>query len=192
MAQRTHKSDMEGSAIMIIRLATAADDVRACAALDHSYVTDHVWQMDAREQPDEVSVTFRRVRLPRAMRGRYPRRLDELMARWEQGETVLLAEEEGQVMGYLHLVVQASEGAAWARNLAVAPPLRRRGVPAALLQSAAGWLGQQNVNRLLLEMTTKNYPAICFAQKLGFGFCGYSDRYYANQDIVLFFAKSLR
>jgi GNAT superfamily N-acetyltransferase len=177
---------------MIIRLAREADDVRACTRLDHCYVTHHVWQMDGREQSDGVSVTFRRVRLPRVMRGRYPRSLDELLARWEQGEVVLLAEDEGWVAGYLHLVVQAGEGAAWARNLAVAPPLRRRGIGTALLQSAAEWLGQQNVGQLLLEMTTKNYPAICFAQKLGFSFCGYNDRYYANQDIVLFFAKSLR
>jgi GNAT superfamily N-acetyltransferase len=177
---------------MIIRLATAADDVRACMALEHSYTTERVWQMDAREQPEGVSVTFRRARLPRAMRGRYPRPLDELTARWEQGEAVLLAEDEGQVAGYLHLVAPAGEGAAWARNLAVAPPLRRRGIGTALVQSAADWLGQQNVGQLLLEMTTKNYPAICFAQKLGFSFCGYNDRYYTNQDIALFFAKSLR
>jgi hypothetical protein len=30
------------------------------------------------------------------------------------------------------------------------------------------------------------------AQKLGFEFCGYNDRYFANRDIGLFFAKSLR
>jgi len=151
-----------------------------------------VWQMDAREQTDEVSVTFRCVRLPRAMHGHYPRPLDELIVRWEQGEAILVAEDEGRVAGYLHLVAPAGEIAAWARNLAVAPPLRRRGVGAALVQSAANWLVQQNVGQLLLEVTTKNYPAICFAQKLGFDFCGYNDRYYANQDIALFFTKSLR
>ncbi len=177
---------------MIIRLAREADEVRACAALDHSFVTHHVWQMDAREQPDEVAVTFRQARLPRAMRGRYPRSLSELLPRWEQGETILVAEDEGQVVGYLHLIAPAGEGMAWVRNLAVAPRLRRRGVGTALLQSAADWLGQQNVGQMLLEMTTKNYPAICFAQKLGFGFCGYNDHYYANQDIVLFFAKGIR
>ena len=114
------------------------------------------------------------------------------MACWERGDTVIVAEDEGQVVGYLHLVVQASENAAWVRNLAVTPRLRRRGIGMTLLQTAADWLRQQNANRLLLETTTKNYPAICFAQKLGFSFCGYNDRYYANQDIALFFAKSLR
>jgi hypothetical protein len=41
-------------------------------------------------------------------------------------------------------------------------------------------------------MQPKNYPAICLAQKLGFDLCGYNDRYFANQDIALFFAKNLR
>jgi len=177
---------------MIIRLAKEADDIQACAVLDHSYDTNRVWQMDAREQSDGVSVGFRSVRLPRDMRGSYPRHLEGLMACWERGDTVIVAEDEGQVVGYLHLVLQASESAAWVRNLAVTPRLRRRGIGMTLLQTAADWLRQQNANRLLLETTTKNYPAICFAQKLGFSFCGYNDRYYANQDIALFFAKSLR
>lgn len=177
---------------MIIRLARETDDIRACMALDHSYVTHRVWQMDRREGSDGVSVAFRSVRLPRDMRGSYPRRLDELVAQWEQGDAVLVAEDEGQIVGYLHLVVQASEGTGWVRNLAVAPHLRRRGIGTALLQAAADWLRQQNVSQLLLEMTTKNYLAICFARKLGFGFCGYNDRYYANRDIAVFFAKNLR
>ncbi len=178
---------------MIIRLAKETDDIRACVALDHSYVTNRVWQMEAREQPDGAGITFRSVRLPRDMLARYPRHLEGLMACWERGEAVLVAEEdEGQIAGYLHLVVQAGESSAWVRNLAVAPHLRRRGIATALMQAAADWLRLQNASRLLLEMTTKNYPAICLAQKLGFSFCGYHDRYYANQDIALFFAKSLR
>ncbi len=177
---------------MIIRLAEEAEDIQSCAMLDHNYVTTHVWQMDAREQPDGTSVIFRRVRLPRILYGRYPRSLDELMIREEQGDAVLVAQDEGQIVGYLHLVVQDRESTGWARNLAVTPHLRRRGIGTALVQTAADWLRQRNVSQLLLEMTTKNYPAICFAQKLGFSFCGYNDRYYANQDIALFFAKSLR
>jgi len=177
---------------MIIRLATNEEDVLACIALEHSYTADHAWQMDFQEHLDGVSVTFRSIRLPRAMRGRYPRSLDKLMDCWEQGEVILVAEDGDQIVGYLHLAVQESEGTAWVHNLAVAPRQRRRGIGTALLQSAADWLRQQNVGRLLLEMTTKNYPAIRFAQKLGFSFCGYNDRYYVSQDIALFFAKSLR
>lgn len=177
---------------MIIRLATDIDDIQACEALDHNYATDYVWQMDAREQPDGISVAFRSVRLPRTLRGRYPRPLNGLIVRWEEGNAVLVAKDEDKVVGYLHLAEQGGESTGWARNLAVTPRLRRRGIGTALLQAAADWLCRRNVSQLLLETTTKNYPAICFAQKQGFSFCGYNDRYYASHDIAIFFAKSLR
>jgi hypothetical protein len=41
-------------------------------------------------------------------------------------------------------------------------------------------------------MQSKNYPAIAFCKKQGMAYCGYSDRYYANQDIALFFGLHLR
>jgi len=34
-------------------------------------------------------------------------------------------------------------------------------------------------------------PAVRLVQKMGFEFSGYHDRYYANQDIALFFTKRL-
>ena len=52
---------------MIVRPATLAD-LNACLLLDHSCVTDHVWQMKVEEMESQVSVTFRTVRLPRRMR----------------------------------------------------------------------------------------------------------------------------
>jgi ribosomal protein S18 acetylase RimI-like enzyme len=177
---------------MIIRLATETDDIQACAAMGHSYVTDHVWQVEAREHQDGTSVAFRTVHLPRTLRDRSACSLDKLGHRWNQGDAVLVAEDEGQIVGYLYLTVQDKEGIGWVHNLVVTPRLRRRGIGTALVQAAADWLCQRNVRQLSLEMTTKNYPAICFAQKLGFSFCGYNDRYYASQDIAIFFAKALR
>ena len=41
-------------------------------------------------------------------------------------------------------------------------------------------------------MQSKNNPAIRLAQKMGFAFAGYSDRYYRDQDIALFFCLELR
>ena len=177
---------------MIIRLVTGEDEVRTCAVLDHSYSTDHVWQMDARERAEDVNVSFRRVRLPRTMQVQYPRCLDELVFRWKQGDAILVAEDEGRIVGYLDLAIQDDQDAGWARNLAIAPRFRRRGIGTTLLQAAADWLRRRKVNQLLIEMTTKNNPAICLAKKLGFSFCGYNDRYYANHDIAIFFVKSLR
>jgi hypothetical protein len=38
-------------------------------------------------------------------------------------------------------------------------------------------------------MQPKNYPAISFAQVLGFDFAGYLEAFYPNQDLALLFAK---
>lgn len=176
---------------MIIRLATE-QDIPACAALDHSYTTENVWQMEAREQSDGMRVSFRRVRLPRTLHGTYPRPRSELTRCWERGDVFLVAQHGDAIAGYLHLILEEDGNSGWVRDLAVAPAQRRRGIGTALLQAAASWLRGRSVGQLLLEMTTKNYPAICLARKLGFSFCGFNDRYYTNQDIALFFAKSLR
>jgi ribosomal protein S18 acetylase RimI-like enzyme len=45
---------------------------------------------------------------------------------------------------------------------------------------------------MILEMQSKNIPAVHLAMRLGYEFCGYNDHYYSNQDIALFFAQFLR
>lgn len=175
---------------MIVRPAELAD-LKACLEIDHSYVTNHVWQMEESEGDREVTVIFRTARLPRSMRVGYPKDYDNLLASWRRGECFLVAEEDGQVCGYLDLSVQSWHLTGWVDNLAVAKDLRRQGIGTALLKKAAERVRQRGLRRLMLEIQTKNYPAICFCQKNGFAFCGFNDRYYTNQDIALFFARSL-
>ena len=62
---------------MLIRSAQLSD-LNACLALDPNSQTDHVWQMDAREEADGRVVRFHTVRLPRVMRVAYPRQRDDL------------------------------------------------------------------------------------------------------------------
>ncbi|MBM4464509.1 MAG: GNAT family N-acetyltransferase [Chloroflexi bacterium] len=147
--------------------------------------------MEESEGPSEVTVIFRTARLPRSMRVRYPKEYDNLLASWRRGECFLVAEEDGQVRGYLDLSVQAWHLTGWVDNLAVARDYRRRGIGTALLKKATDWSRQRGLMRLMLEVQTKNYPAICFCQKNGFAFCGFNDRYYTNQDIALFFARGI-
>jgi ribosomal protein S18 acetylase RimI-like enzyme len=80
----------------------------------------------------------------------------------------------------------------WVTDLAVKRRLRRQGIASALLLAAQEWGAHQNSRNLVLEMQPKNDPCIHLALKLGFDFCGYNDRFYANHDIGLFFAKGLR
>jgi ribosomal protein S18 acetylase RimI-like enzyme len=81
---------------------------------------------------------------------------------------------------------------AWVTDLVVMRRVRRQGIGSGLVLAGMEWAKQRGLDRIVLEMQPKNYPAICLAYKLGFAFCGYNDRYYVTRDIALFFAKSVR
>lgn len=176
---------------MIIRPAVLSD-LNSCLAIDHGSVTDHVWQMRVHETDSTLGVTFHTVRLPRRMQAEYPRSLDQLLEDWERGEGFFAAEVDGEVRGYIDLVALKRQRLGWIVNLAVDTGFRLRGIGAGLVSHAARWSKDQGLGVVIAEATTKNYPALCFYQKVGFQFCGFSDHYYPNQDIALFFENTLR
>jgi ribosomal protein S18 acetylase RimI-like enzyme len=176
---------------MIVRPATLAD-LNACLSLDHNTETKHVWQMKVRETESEVGVTFHTVRLPRKMRAEYPRDVQQLVEDWQKGEGFLVAEVDGATRGYVDLLIHQWQQTGWVANLAVDRGYRERGIGTALIRHARQWAWKQGLQSILVEATTKNYPALCFYQKLGFQFCGFNDHYYTNQDIALFFVQTLR
>jgi GNAT superfamily N-acetyltransferase len=176
---------------LVIRPAELAD-LDFCLALDPSYSTESVWQMDLHGEDGQMAVAFRTVRLPRSMRVTYPRDRDQLVAEWKRCDGFLVAHQSERIVGYVALSAHAAEDAAWVRDLVVERTLRRQGVGAALLNAAGEWAKSRALRRLLIEIQTKNYPAICFCEKHGLAFCGFNDRYYANQDIAVFFARNLR
>jgi ribosomal protein S18 acetylase RimI-like enzyme len=65
-------------------------------------------------------------------------------------------------------------------------------VGSGLLSAAQEWAQERSHGRLILEMQSKNVPAIRLAQKFGYEFCGYNDHYYLTQDVALFFAKAIK
>ena len=124
---------------MIIRPADISD-LNACIALDPSFQTDHVWQMEEREEEGAILIAFRPARLPRAMRVTYPRDRDSLVGDWEQGGCVLVAEgDEREVLGFLSMMPKDWHNTGWIRHLVVDRRCRRQGVGSALLSAAAQW-----------------------------------------------------
>jgi ribosomal protein S18 acetylase RimI-like enzyme len=176
---------------VIVREASLAD-LNLCLSLDHDCTTDHVWQMTAQRSEFGLNVAFRVVRLPRPMKARYPRSLDQLVENWQRKEGFFVAEVDGQVRGYVDALARRWEEIAWVANLAVDRNYRRHRIGTALIQQAQQWARSQKLTGLVVEATTKNYPALRMYQRLGFEFCGYNDRYYTNQDIAIFFAQRLR
>jgi GNAT superfamily N-acetyltransferase len=195
---------------MLLRSADLAD-LGACLNLDADSQTDHVWQMDEREENGGRAVRFQTVRLPRVMHISYPRQRDDLSAAWEGGSIVLVMVEERAyeggaeppgaempvaepldadppcILAYCQLDTCTWQGSGWISHLIVDRPHRRRGIATAMLEASTLWARREGLQRLMVSVQTKNYPAICFCEKNGFAFCGYNDRYFKNRDIALFF-----
>ncbi len=166
-------------------------DIAGIADMDHGYHTDYVWQMDVQSADGQVNVQFRQVHLPRSMRVDYPRDARRLADDWKKRSATLVADKDDEAVGYVSLMLGMAPNSAWVTDLAVARRFRRQGVGSRLLLAAQAWAQTQEVGQVVVEMQSKNYPGIRLAGKLGYEFCGYSDRYYANQDIALFFSKRI-
>ena len=167
----------------------AIADLAYLVEIDHSYHTDFVWQMDLQAQESEVNLGFREMRLPRSMRVEYPHLAEQIADDWKERTGVLVAVEDEEAIAYISLLAGYPAGLLTVTDLVVRRRDRRKGIGTALLRAAQTWATEQGLDRLVLEMQSKNYPAIQLAHKLGYEFCGYNDRHYSNQDIALFFAK---
>lgn len=173
-----------------------AENIPYLVELDHDYVSEYVWQMEV-QQADEgqlpmIGINFRQVRLPRTVKVDYPRPRHALMDDWAQRAGLLVALQNEALIGYCGLMLELAPQIAWMSDLAVTRRARRQGVGSALVLAGLEWARQHGFQRLVLEMQPKNYPGICMAQKLGFEFYGYHDRYFPNQDIALFFGRTAR
>lgn len=167
------------------------NDVMSITHFDHGYDTDYVWQMDLHNGDTDVSMQFRVTRLPRTMRVEYPRSAERIARDWKLLPAAMVAIKENKLVGYVGLKLGDMPGLVNVVDLIVEQNERRQGIGTQLLMAVQRWAVEQGNTRMILEMQSKNYPAICMAQKLGFEFCGYCDQCYLNQDIALFFCRRL-
>lgn len=174
-----------------VRELSSDSELTLCAQLDHSYQTDFVWQMEVREENENTLVRFRTVRLPRTMPVAYPRGPDSLIRSWEKRDCFLVAASNEVILGYINMRVGADQMTGWIHDLVVGKPFRHRRLGSALLEQATRWAQLHQINHLTIELQTKNFPGMQFARARGFAFCGFNDHHYADQDIALFFGKSL-
>jgi len=167
------------------------DDVPSLMALDHSFHTDHVWQMDLALEDRYASVTFQESKLPRSVRVEYPRGLQRLADINHPYLSTLVACLDYRPVAYIRASYFEFPSAAWITDLAVQPEHRRKGIATALIRAMEQWCYQRKLHRITADMQLKNVPAIHCVKKLGYTYCGYNDHYYENQDIALFFTHHL-
>jgi ribosomal protein S18 acetylase RimI-like enzyme len=169
-----------------------ATDLATLMAIDHTCQSDYVWQMDIQHEEGQAGAIFREIRLPRTVVVAYPRAVGLLSETWNRKSGMLVAVIDDQVVGYTRMNDTIVQHTAWLADLVVSARFRRQGIATMLIQSVQTWAVQRKNQRVLLEMSSKDNPAIHLAQKLGYEFCGYNDHYYASQDIALFFGRSIR
>lgn len=174
-----------------IRVAVPAD-LEACVDLDHATETDYVWQMEYLDQDGSLSVTFREARLPRTMRVRYPRSRAVLEENWQLHAGFLVAEIGHKVVGYVNMEERRIYDTGWIVDLVVDNSSRSQGIGTGLLKRARSMARERGLKRIVVETSTKNFPAISFLQRRGLVLCGYNDLYYPNHDIAVFFGQNLR
>lgn len=167
-------------------------DIPALTQIDHQNKSEYVWQMDRVIEDNQVSVSFREIRLPRSIRVDSPQQVDWSGDKVLAQGGLLAALLEDTLVGYIRLDDRYVPRTAWVHDLAVAAESRRQGIASVLLIAAQEWAQQRKLRRLTIETHSKNYPAIRMAMKLGFEFSGYNDQFYSNQDIALFFSRTIR
>jgi len=170
--------------------STVSTDLARLTALDHTIDTDYVWQLDLRRESGQVEVFLREVRLPRTVRLQHPRLASELPDTWHL-RPMLSAMSGMEAVAYIRFTDLVVPHAVWITDLVVGKPMRGRGLAHKLIDAAESWGLQRGLRRAIVEIQTKNAPAIRMAHKLGFEFCGYNDQYYPSRDVALFFARSI-
>jgi GNAT superfamily N-acetyltransferase len=171
---------------------TIATDLPKLMAFDHSTTSESVWQLELKRHTGQVATTFREVRLPRSIQVEYPHNKFALADDWIRKSMMYTAVLDKELAGYIGLVERGTTSVVWITDLVVEASQRRRGLASALLAAAQSWAESRNHRRIILELQSKNLPAIRLAQKFGYEFSGYNDHYYLNQDVALFFAKLLK
>jgi GNAT superfamily N-acetyltransferase len=176
---------------MRIRLARE-DDWKVCLAIDATYETESAWQMEELRSDGEWGALFREVRLPRKQRIA-PFLTPEARAQcWARSDIFWVAVEGRKVIGYLALSVAAERSEARINDLVVMEAYRRNGIATELLNYATEWALRKDVEHLILECPLKAQPAIGFALKHRFIFCGFQDAYWPGQEVGIFFRKRVR
>jgi ribosomal protein S18 acetylase RimI-like enzyme len=164
-------------------------DVAEMTKIDPDFVSDYVWQLEVQREERDVSISFRQVHLPRSVHVEYPRPRGSIAEDWKDRSGMLVATMNGEIVGYIYLVLGIAPRTTWVRDLVVQRKLRRQGIGSTLIVAAQQWARQHHTSRIVMEMQPKNYAAINMAQKLGFELCGFNDGYYINNDIALFFGR---
>ncbi len=108
-----------------------------------------------------------------------------------RGATLLVAEENGKLAGYVLVLYRPRSKLARLYSIAVAPHIGRRGVGPLLLEAAEDAARRRGRQAMRLEVHQHNTRAIARYEKSGYGLFGRHRGYYDNGGDALRFEKLL-
>ena len=170
-------------------------DIDDCLSIDHTYTTDYVWQVQIeRDDPNYYQMTFRTERLPRTLEASYTPAPERIKLALPDNHCFLVAAERdgSSVLGYCVMSQEQTHRLAIIHDLVIDRTYRRSRIGSKLLSIARRWATHHQLQRLLIEVHTRNHPAIVFCQASGFTFFVYNERYSDQQEIAIFFGQNLR
>lgn len=165
-----------------IRPATQAD-FPALTRLDLTYPTDRYLAVQRQgEAPEHTFILSWRNRVPAPMAVYDTLTIDKLQRALDTTDLFVVAETDGEVQGYLMIVVPSWTDAGEITDLAVDIACRREGAGRAMIAAAAGLARARHLRSLWVEPRADNHAAISFYLSLGFRVAGFNDRMYSNSD----------
>ena len=180
----------DSSPRVVVRPGTATDWA-ACWAMDVSYETDHVWQLQTSAQSDVSMVGFVQVRLPRTITLRDPLWGGSADPPQPERGSLIVAEAGGGVDGFALVVPDAPRDVDTLWMLAVRQRARRGGLGTRLARAAVEAARASGRRALCATIQARNFPAIRTLQAAGFVLTGYDEQYYPSNDVGLRFAHRL-
>lgn len=160
--------------------------------MNHAYFTDYTWQMDRKIDSRSIGTQFHQVRLPRQMIVEDPQSPEERLVQNLDANMVLIASLDKDPVAYAVLQRTTNGKAIRIIDFVVRQKVRRKGIGTALLLASHDWSLHEGCQRIIVELQSKNYPAIQLVNRLGYEYCGFHEFFYANHDIVLFFSAYLK
>lgn len=171
--------------------STVKEDFEVLYAIDHSFHTEYVWQMDLQSDEVENVTKFRTIRLPRSMRVEYPYHPAELPKSSYKNHLYFTAKIHNEIAGYCNFVLDPFLNVVRISDLIIERRFRRKGVGFHLLNTVCKWGSKKKSRGVQILVQSKNYPAIQMLSNFGFEYSGYNDKYYDNHDIAVIFSKRL-
>ena len=167
-------------------------DLNDCAQLDASFTTQRVWQLNLGVEPNDIQVNLHLVRLPRPINVKPMSNGENLMKPWQRGDCMFTARHDNTIAGFIHVVLESGSRVGYIQRHIVAPDFRNQGIGGKLLDYALQWSRDHRLGSVIAQVSTKNHPAVAFYLDRGFSFCGFNERFYADQEITLDLARTIR